>query len=355
MTTKKLDYIPSLDGIRAISFFIVFLQHVGLEFIPGIFGVTVFFFLSGYLITTLLRMEFDQTKHINIRNFYIRRTLRIFPPFYLVLVIGIVLTFVGILPETLTSSGILSQIFYWYNYYQIDASFHGVPSGTIVFWSLAVEEHFYLVFPVFYLLLRRYLPSRLGQMLVLLSICATVLIWRCVLVYELHSPELRTRIATDTRIDSILFGCILAIYGNPVLDQVKYLARWWMRLWLPLGIVGILFTLIYREPHFRETFRYTIQGIGLLPIFITAIRYSDSSFFRLLNLNWIKFLGVTSYSLYLVHDIVLSALKITGLPIVIQIILALGLSIIIATAIYYFVDKPCAALKKTWSFSNKKP
>jgi len=354
MTTKRSLYIPSLDGIRAISFFIVFLQHAGFEFIPGIFGVTIFFFLSGYLITTLLRIEFEQTKHINLKNFYIRRTLRIFPPFYLTLGGGILLTLGGILPEKLTLSGILSQVFYWSNYYQIDASWHGIPSGTLVFWSLAVEEHFYLLFPFLYLLLRRHLPSRFAQMLVLLGICAIILLWRCTLVYGLHSSELRTRVATDTRIDSILFGCILAIYGNPVLDQRKYSARWWMGFWLPLGVVGILFTLIVRDFQFRETFRYTIQGIGLLPIFITAIRYSDSSFWSWLNLKWIKFLGLISYSLYLVHDIVLSALKTTHLPIVIQIPLGLGLSILIATAIYYLIDKPCAALKKTWSSCEKK-
>uniref|UniRef100_UPI001ABB55EE acyltransferase family protein n=1 Tax=Aetokthonos hydrillicola TaxID=1550245 RepID=UPI001ABB55EE len=305
--------------------------------------------LDRYLITTLLRIEFDQTEHINLKNFYIRRTLRIFPPLYLTLIVGIILTLVRILPEKLTLSGIFSEAFYWSNYYEVDASWHGIPSGTIVFWSLAVEEHFYLVFPFFYLLLRRYLPSRFHQMLVLLGICAIILLWRCILVYGFHSLELRTRLATDTRIYSLLFGCILAIYGNPVLDNVKYSARWLMRFWLPLGVVAILFTLVIRDFQFRETFRYTIQGIALLPIFITAIRYSDSSFFRLLNLRWIKFLGLISYSLYLVHDIVLSGLKTMHLNIGIQILLGLGLSISIATAIYYFIEKPCAALKKAWS------
>src|SRR5579883_3670238 len=353
MTTKRSLYIPSLDGIRAISFFIVFLQHAGFEFIPGIFGVTIFFFLSGYLITTLLRIEFEQTKHINLKNFYIRRTLRIFPPFYLTLGGGILLTLGGILPEKLTLSGILSQVFYWSNYYQIDASWHGIPSGTLVFWSLAVEEHFYLLFPFLYIFLRRYVPSRFQQMLVLLGICAIILLWRCTLVYGLHSSELRTRVATDTRIDSILFGCILAIYGNPILDKVKYTAHQWLRIWLPLGILAIVFTLITREPQFRETFRYTIQGIALFPIFITAIRYSDSSLFQFLNLNGIKFLGVMSYSLYLIHYIFLNALKTTNFPVFIQALLALGLSIITATAIYYFVEKPCARLKKAWVISSK--
>src|SRR5438105_2995303 len=78
--------IPSLDGIRAVSFLIVFLAHAGLErYVPGYFGLTVFFFLSGFLITTLLRREYDRTGSVSLSHFYLRRILRIFPPFYLVL------------------------------------------------------------------------------------------------------------------------------------------------------------------------------------------------------------------------------------------------------------------------------
>src|ERR1041385_111615 len=74
-------HIPSLDGVRAVSFLIVFLAHAGLEkWVPGYFGLTVFFFLSGYLITTLLRMEYDKSGTISLRDFYFRRVLRIFPP-----------------------------------------------------------------------------------------------------------------------------------------------------------------------------------------------------------------------------------------------------------------------------------
>jgi len=92
-------YIPSLDGIRACSVMVVFAAHAGLRgLIPGDFGVTVFFFLSGYLITTLLRMEHEQTGAISFRAFYLRRVLRIFPPFYLVLIVATLLTAVGALP-----------------------------------------------------------------------------------------------------------------------------------------------------------------------------------------------------------------------------------------------------------------
>src|SRR4051794_11189138 len=93
--------IPSLDGLRAASFFLVFLGHAALPFmpvaIPAGFGVTVFFFLSGYLITTLLRLEVEQHGKINFKHFYLRRVLRIWPPFYLVLIAACLLTLAGAL------------------------------------------------------------------------------------------------------------------------------------------------------------------------------------------------------------------------------------------------------------------
>src|SRR6476620_11582619 len=77
-------YIPSLDGLRAVAVLIVFIAHAGLNLpVPGNFGVTIFFFLSGYLITTLARLEHDRTGAISLRGFYLRSILRIFPPYYL--------------------------------------------------------------------------------------------------------------------------------------------------------------------------------------------------------------------------------------------------------------------------------
>ena len=93
MSEKSKTYIPGLDGIRAIAFLLVYVAHTGLGvLIPGGLGVTIFFFLSGYLITTLLRMESERTGTISISRFYLRRTLRIFPPMYVTLVVWLVLT-----------------------------------------------------------------------------------------------------------------------------------------------------------------------------------------------------------------------------------------------------------------------
>jgi peptidoglycan/LPS O-acetylase OafA/YrhL len=86
--TASEFHIPSLDGIRAIAAFIVFLSHCGLEdLVPGGFGVTIFFFLSGFLITTLLREEYHKRGNISLKKFYLRRLYRIIPPLYIVLVV----------------------------------------------------------------------------------------------------------------------------------------------------------------------------------------------------------------------------------------------------------------------------
>jgi peptidoglycan/LPS O-acetylase OafA/YrhL len=341
-------HIPALDGIRAISFFLVFAAHAGLgHLVPGGFGVTIFFFLSGYLITTLLRIEYDKTQKISFRGFYLRRTLRIFPPFYLVLAMATLLTIVGILQGSLLMPALVSQALYVGNYYGIMYNFAGIAPGTAIFWSLAIEEHFYLVFPLAYLFIRRHLPAQTHQIFVLIGACAVVLIWRCVLVYGLNSPEERTYLGTDTRIDSILWGCILAIYGNPVLDTTRISKRIWLFMLAPLGALLLVGSLLYRDPLFRESFRYTLQGIALIPLFIVAIRYHSSPLFSWLNLRWIRFLGVLSYSLYLVHFVYLYAVnQNTSLPQPIQAILALALSILTATVIHRAIERPIARMRR---------
>lgn len=351
MTPSK-GYIPSLDGLRTVAFTIVFLSHAGLDkIVPGGFGVTIFFFLSGYLITTLLRKEYDRYLTINLKNFYSRRIIRIFPPFYLVLMVGTILTITGVLKGTIGLSAFLAQSLHYTNYYQM---FHGIGEitiGSAVYWSLAIEEHFYLLFPLLYLTLRRLRVSPLRQMLVFLGLCLAVLVWRCVLFYGFRVFPERIDYATDTCVDSILIGCVLAVYNNPMLDPQFGSNRLWKYFLVPAGITLILFSVLYRTDAFRETFRYTIQGIALYPIFYTAIRFPDWGLFQYLNLPWMRFIGITTYSLYLVHFTVIGAVRMY-LPEfngVIQSAISLLISFGLAYAIYQFVELPCKQLRQHFS------
>jgi peptidoglycan/LPS O-acetylase OafA/YrhL len=348
--------IPSLDGIRAASFMVVFLGHAGLGgIVPGYFGLTLFFFLSGYLITTLMRIEFDRTGTVRLRQFYLRRVLRIFPPFYLVLAIAWLLTTLGIFAEARpTVQGLLSQTLHFTNYYIVAHGWwEGLAPGTWVYWSLAVEEHFYLLFPLLYLLLRRHFSTGRQQMFALLTICALVLVWRFVLVFALDAPKDRTYVATDTRIDSILFGCILAVWSNPFLDSGAIDGRRLARQWLPLGVSVVLLSMVVRVHWFDQTLRYTLQGLGLIPFFMAAIRWHDCGLFRLMNLAPVRYIGVVSYSLYLLHTVTLFAVN-EWIPwsTPVRGVLALALSIAMATLIYHAVEKPCARIRRRLSPSR---
>jgi peptidoglycan/LPS O-acetylase OafA/YrhL len=343
----SLRHIPSLDGIRALSVLLVFFAHAGLDrVVPGGLGVTIFFFLSGYLITTLLRVEYQKNLRISVRHFWLRRVLRIMPPFYAVLCATVVATSM-FSPGTLKSIPVLAQFLIFTNYWAIWYGSTGQPAGTGIFWSLAVEEHFYLVFPWLYIGMRKLDVAPFRQALLLWGICAVILIWRCILVIHFHSPVDRTYLATDTRVDSILFGCALAVWRNPVVDRLTLNPRMWKIAILPSACLLLIFCLIYRLDAFRETFRYTLQGIALNFMFIAAIQFKDWKVFRFLNTRAMAFLGVLSYSLYLVHFPILNVTKVTfsDYPIA-GAALALAASVGVAWLMYMVIEKPCARLRR---------
>ncbi|MGE5788830.1 MAG: acyltransferase family protein [Myxococcales bacterium] len=344
--------IPSLDGIRALSFAIVFVSHAGLEaVVPGGFGVTVFFFLSGYLITTLLRKEWQEHDTISFRAFYFRRVLRILPPFYIVLLVAISLTLANLLPGELRTSSVAAQALHFANYWMAARGSDGFPPGTGVYWSLAVEEHFYLLFPGFYYLLRRVGLSSRRQAHVFWMVCGLVLLWRAVVAFSFENPALWTFVATDCRLDSILFGCAMAVYNNPFLDPMRSdTAERQRRIWLPLALVGLLVSMVWRDPTFRATLRYTLQGVCLYPVFVVAIRYPNWKWIRWLNLGWLRQIGAMSYSLYLVHQILLVAVeyRLPTLSPLVRAALAFALAMLFSQALLVLVEKPCANLRRSW-------
>jgi peptidoglycan/LPS O-acetylase OafA/YrhL len=350
---KASLHIPSLDGLRAVSFFIVFLSHSGIfgvGKIPGGFGVTVFFFLSGYLITTLLRVEMERNHRVSFSHFYLRRALRILPPFYILLGSATALTWFGVLGGELHRPAVMAQILQYSNFWFATHRWEGVAAGTGVLWSLAVEEHFYLAFPAIFVLLHRFGIRERKMAVAFWTICALVLAWRCVLVLALHSPTDRTFIMTDTRLDSMLFGCALAVWRNPALDDAGVPpSPVWMRVWLPLSLLCLLATFAVRAESFRETVRYSLQGAALYPIFVTAIRRPDWGLYRVLNLRIVRHLGVLSYSLYLGHLVILEIAWRHVTSALVQTAVALACVLVFAEAMYHFVEKPCASLRRRFS------
>ena len=347
--SKSIRHIPSLDGLRAVSFLLVFVAHAGLErYVPGGLGVTIFFFLSGCLITTLLRAEFEKNSAISIRHFMLRRALRIFPPFYLVLFGALFLGIAIDPPGTLSAPAVASQALQYTNYWIIGHGFAGQPSGTGVYWSLAVEEHFYLVFPWLFIALQKAKLSGRNQALILWGLCAAVLLWRAALVFLYHVPIERTYLATDTRVDSILFGCALAVWNNPVLDDVPMREERWKYLYVPLAALLVGGCLVVRGDDFRETLRYSLQGAALTVLFIAAIRFPRWPVFAWLNTRFMIYIGLLSYSLYLLHLAVIFGIA-RLLPDVNHLVrgsLSLAVSVALSWMIYLSIEKPCARLRR---------
>ncbi|UIN23369.1 acyltransferase family protein [Herbaspirillum frisingense] len=343
--TKHQD-IASLDGWRAVAIIIVAASHAGLgKIVPGGLGVTIFFFLSGYLITTLLLREYAASGAINIKHFYLRRLLRLTPPLLLVLVVTYLLTYLGWFKGYATWQGFFAQLFYFANYYGLffDAA-HTVPLGTGVFWSLAVEEHFYFFFPALLLLMlhraqRKHIPVYLAVA------CLLFLAWRCYLVLGVGVSVERTYYASDTRIDSMLYGCILATvqiserwqqtFQRPVVRHVAVLS----------GLILLLASLVVRNDAFRETIRYSLQGIALLPLFYYSVNNPGILPFRWLNIGWIRRIGIYSYSIYLAHYVMLNNVDWISRHAVVNVLVALIISCLFAIAVDRFVDAPLRVLR----------
>jgi peptidoglycan/LPS O-acetylase OafA/YrhL len=347
--------IPSLDGIRAISVLIVVLGHSGLEaLVPGGLGVTIFFFLSGYLISTLLLAENERTGGINISKFYARRMLRLMPPLFISLAIAYALTYAGLLAGRITNTGLAAQLLYFANYYGLyfDPG-NSIPDGTGILWSLAVEEHFYIFYPLCLTLLlgSALQPRTIGTLLGIA--CVVVLAWRMYLVQSPNFVSDRTYYASDTRIDSIIYGCMLAVVVNPARELhgrgTMSSAQWAV---LATAASTLILTLVYRDPAFRETARYSIQGLALMPLFYFAVRFSGSQLFTLLNSPWAIRLGTYSYAIYLIHYVVIRLITknvptIAAMPFILFPITLL-ISIAYAAAVDRFVDRYFKQLRRKY-------
>ncbi|AWN42026.1 acyltransferase family protein [Methylobacterium durans] len=289
--------IPGLDGFRAVSILLVMASHSGLQgVIPGVFGVTIFFFVSGFLITSLLLEERARTGGIAIWPFYMRRFLRLYPPLVVFIAIsGGVWLAAG---NALHPLGVLGALAYLANYLSI---FHRELMAGLggQLWSLAVEEHFYLVYP---LLLPLLLARRALAVPALLALCALSLVVRIVVC--LAYPEIATAytgMATECRIDAILFGAVTALaWRSP--QGARLVAAATRPAIVVAALCAILASLLIRDELFRNTLRYTIQEIALVPLVLAgSVSPGWNGLKALLESPVALCIGRLSYALYLWH------------------------------------------------------
>lgn len=290
----RTGYVAGLDGLRAVSIALVMVGHAGWErIVPGGLGVTVFFFVSGFLITTLLLAEQARTGTVAVGAFYGRRFLRLAPELYgmilLTTLLGPLYGAPAAARDVAAGAGYVTNYLY---------AWTGGGLRWSHLWSLAVEEHFYLTFPWLFLLLRR---RRRTLLAALLAVCGAALAWRTA-THLMGAPETYTYAATECRLDSIAWGCAAAVAFG------LYGGRWTRRPGAALVAGGIgaallLASLVVRDPTFRETARYSLQGLGLAGVFAALFLHPLGDRLRRTALEWapLRDLGRRSYGAYLWH------------------------------------------------------
>ena len=284
---------------------LVVAAHFGYDHIvPGGLGVTTFFFISGFIITRLLLAEIDRTGGIDLVAFYRRRFWRLWPA-----VVGAVLGMVllGALFGELWSpvSHVISCLLFAENYWGIlDPAQH--PLG--IHWSLAVEFHFYLVWPFLLLaFLSRpglAVPATIAALAIILAFRTWVVLafQQNGLSWEAIKPW--TYSLSHMRADSLIFGCLLAMLAydrswRKLLDALAHQRS----IWIGLGL--LLVTLVLRDDFFRMTVRYSVQGVALLLIFSGVLFADRAGLFRwFLNMPAMIWIGAISFSIYLWHKTV---------------------------------------------------
>lgn len=335
-------HLPALDGMRFIAVTLVIISHMGIKSIPAGHGVMLFFVISGFLITWLLLIEKEKTNTVSLRGFYRRRFFRIFPAFYCFAIITIVLMLaVG---KELPVSHIISSLLYVSNYHAALVPNLDTPFSHT--WSLAVEEQFYLFFPLIFLFFSSNL-KRLKVVICVLIVSAWV--WRFVLVYQFGAEYRYIYNAFDTRLDHLMIGCLLAI----VLRTRSYQALWRVMLagsYMPILTVSALLASIYLgeiDRHYASTIGFAVDPILMAILIGQLILFSAKGFWTWLEWRFIKYLGTISYSLYLYQPLTTGSIpgKLAGLPILVQILVTVGATIIVASMSYYLIEKPFLLLK----------
>ncbi len=337
--------VPGLDGLRAVSILLVLFGHFVTTSIPGGLGVLVFFIISGFLITRLLFVERNTTGTISLPLFYIRRVLRLYPVIvvFTVLVLGLTTAF-GRHYDLLEPASALG---YFANYYYAYIEFHHVPATLpfAIFWSLSIEEHFYLLFPMTFLLLRGD-PPRL--MYVLVGLCITCLGLRMLIASLYPSGQIAWTLYSESqyRLDSIGFGVMMAVacetgQGCRFLRGLTHPA-----LFLG-GLATILGCLLIRDQWFRDTLRYTVLG-GAIVVVVSGILFDKKYRWiqQLLNTSLLRWTGRLSYSLYVWHLGVSSFLPLHNLPPWLQSICYIAASFLVASVSYYLIEQPFLALRR---------
>jgi peptidoglycan/LPS O-acetylase OafA/YrhL len=296
-------YRPFLDGLRAVAVLGVLVYHLNRNWLPGGFlGVDIFFVLSGYLITMLLLTEQRDTGRIHLPAFWARRIRRLLPALLVVLVVMVVLIDIGgdPLAQGQARGDLLSTLFYF-------ANWHFITSGQSYFtqfvavspdrhtWSLAIEEQFYLFWPIVVaLVLARFRRRTLAAVAATVAVASAL--WM-VVIFDPLDPS-RAYYGTDSRIFEILIGALLAIALAG--SQKARIAAWGRRL-APVALLAIVAAYLWLADDNTIYYHGGAVLIAVAAATLLAGLEAGSPIDRLLSVRPMVLVGLASYGMYLWH------------------------------------------------------
>ncbi|HIZ98384.1 MAG TPA: acyltransferase [Candidatus Janibacter merdipullorum] len=352
----SLPYRPAIDGLRAFAVLSVIVYHVLPSALPGgWFGVDVFFVISGFLITSLLLAEYRRRRgRINLLGFWLARARRLLPALFLVLAVVIVAaTFLTLPGRTGNVAGdVLATIGYVANWRFVlgDEAYFGQiasPSPVRHAWSLAVEEQFYIVYPLLLIGLLALVRRRTTLVAVLVAMSAG----SALLMALLHEPGLdpsRVYYSTDTRAHQLLVGAAVAAFisggpGSVDRDRVRAFDGWCRRLALPALLV-VLSAFWWAGRAQSALFEGGAVPLSILIsiVLVAATSPSSSVVQRVLSLEPLRRIGVVSYGLYLWHWPIVIFLndQVLPLPTAGRVAVQVALTALLSWLSYRFVERP---------------
>lgn len=362
--SKKGFRSPALDGFRGLGCLLVLLGHTqwnGGTILPGaVVAMDLFFVLSGFLITGLLLAEYKKTDSINLTSFWTRRAIRLLPAFYVYFAFGALFyAFTRFQPVVGTDPMVtlLSTAFYGSNW----AVAKGYELGVFtVTWSLSLEEQFYFLCPLFFLLCLNYMNKKTVMILLGLGIVAVNIhryqLFHTMLIEDgLALAWKRCFYALDTRSDSLMIGCFASIFYNLYRDKFSINAG--------LAAVALLIffsSLVIRDlpiafhiaensffTEFLMTGGFTFYSVIGVIIIMHLVQHPDSIVSKLFSMPFLVKVGLMSYSIYLWHttifgglELVLKSMNKTPLLWVLKTCIRFGVAFLIGYLSFRFIELP---------------
>ena len=372
---KNKIFFPNLDGLRFFSFFIVFLTHalstdnpeimrlswyrlIKLRmFSDGELGVSFFFVLSGFLISYLLIKEKELTNKIDVRSFYIRRILRIWPLYYFVVLFGFLIFPVlkahfGQVPHE-TSDPLLCLTFL----NNFDRIYNGDADASVItiMWSVAIEEQFYLIWPVLFFLI----PSK-NYRYVFIAIMMISTLFRVFYIHKTKIDYHTLGVISDMAIGGL--GAYLILRNDNFFIAIKQLSKNALYI-LYLSVIALI---VFKQEIFATATMQVLKRLIMAGIFIMVIleqNFTEKSLFKVGNWKIISWLGKYTYGLYCLHGIAVlatitilkkySLLNESWQIWLLQLPIALLLSILISWISYTYFESWFLRLKSKFAYITK--